>query len=295
MRRNVILAVVKRTEGMHTENKPWWSNVYHVWKDITWIWPSSSYELGQETARVCSNTEWWHIVSKTGWWRCHSPGTKISPCLSHCLIQQGEITSQKSWERLSWNQGWARCISAGPFGIGELYDWNQSAVRWAHSLSSFRYFSVIATTSSTTGGVDIPSFNTTRLIDKLLAEILELQAHKKGRGVLLAFQKDVALSLPKTSEYSDALVMAKAAKVLRRHMLDHQSKFDGTFPEGCVKDAIRPILLQFVRMVEHETDIKSHLRFGTSKSDQAISQLLQYNCYSRYKEGTVTHRHSKER
>ena len=128
-----------------------------------------------------------------------------------------------------------------------------------------------------------------------MAEIPELEAHKKGRGVLLAFQKDVALSLSKASEYSDALVMAKAAKILRRHILDHQSRFDGTFPEGCVKDAIPPILLQFVGMVEHGADIKSQLRFGASKSDQAISQLLQYNCYSRYKEGAATHRHSKDR
>ena len=127
-----------------------------------------------------------------------------------------------------------------------------------------------------------------------MAEIPELQAHKKGRGVLLAFQKDVALSLSKASEYSDALVMAKAAKVLRRYILDHQSKFDGKFPEGCVKDAITPIL-QFVGMVEHGADIKSQLRFGASKSDQAIFQLLQYNCYSQYKEGTETHRKSKER
>ena len=144
-------------------------------------------------------------------------------------------------------------------------------------------------------GIDIPNVNTTRLKDKLLAEIPELQAHKKGRGVLLAFQKDVVLSLSKASEYSDALVMAKAAKVLRRHILDHQSKFDGTFPEGCVKDAIPSILLQFVGMIEHGADVKSHLRFGASKSDQAISQLLQYNCYSRYKEGTATHIHSKKR
>ena len=92
-------------------------------------------------------------------------------------------------------------------------------------------------------GVDIPNVNTTRLKDKLLAEIPELQAHKKGRGVLLAFQNDVALSLSKASEYYDALVIAKTAKVLRRHILEHQSKFDGTFPEGCVKDAIPPMLL----------------------------------------------------
>lgn len=76
-------------------------------------------------------------------------------------------------------------------------------------------------------------------------------------------------------------------------MLDHKSTFDGTFNEGCIEEAIPSCLLQFVGMIEHGADIKSQLRFGASKTDLAISQLLQYNCYARYKEGAATHRHSK--
>ena len=48
-------------------------------------------------------------------------------------------------------------------------------------------------------------------------------------------------------------------------------------------------------MIEHGVDIKSQLRFGASRTDSAMAQLLQYNCYSRYKEGASTYRHSKER
>ena len=44
-------------------------------------------------------------------------------------------------------------------------------------------------------------------------EIPELEAHKKGRSVLLVLQKDVALAISQASEYSDALVLAKAAKI----------------------------------------------------------------------------------
>lgn len=111
-------------------------------------------------------------------------------------------------------------------------------------------------------GVHSPTVNFTILKEKLLAEIPELTAHKQGRDVLLA------------SEDSEALIMAKAAKILRRHILDHQSRFDGTFHEGCIKEAIPPSLLQFVGMVEHGADIKSQLRFGTSQTAQAIAQLL---------------------
>ena len=127
----------------------------------------------------------------------------------------------------------------------------------------------------------------------MLEAIPELQAHKQGRDVLLVLQEDVGLALFQAVEYSETLIMAKAPKILRRHILDHKSRFDGTFHEGCIKDAIPSVLLQFIGIVEHGADIKSQLRFGTSKSDQA--QLLQYNCYSSFKEGAATHRHPKDR
>lgn len=81
-------------------------------------------------------------------------------------------------------------------------------------------------------GVHSLTVNSTRLREKLLAEIPELTAHKQGRDVLLAFQKHVGLALSQASEDSEALIMAKAAKILISHILDHKSRFDGTFHEG---------------------------------------------------------------
>ena len=144
-------------------------------------------------------------------------------------------------------------------------------------------------------GMDTPDVNSTRLKDKLMAEIPELEAHRSGRDVLLALQQDVGKALAQSSDFSEAVIIAKAAKILRKCILDHPSRFDGTIPEGSVRNATPPLLLQFVGMVEHGSDIKSQLRFGALKSDQAIAQLLQFNCYSRYKEGAATHRHSKDR
>ena len=126
-------------------------------------------------------------------------------------------------------------------------------------------------------GVEAPYVNSTRLKEKLLAEIPELAAHKQGKHVLLAFQKDVGLALSQASDYSEAIILGKAAKILRRHMLDHKSTFDGTFHEGCIEQAIPPSLLQFVGMVEHGADIKSQLRFGASKTDLAIAHNQIYH------------------
>ena len=40
--------------------------------------------------------------------------------------------------------------------------------------------------------------------------------------------------------------------------------------------------------------IKSQLRFGALKTDSAMAQLLQYNCFSKYKVGLTKYRFSKE-
>jgi len=101
-------------------------------------------------------------------------------------------------------------------------------------------------------GVDAPAVNPTRLKEKLLSEIPELEAHKQGRDVLLAFQKDVGFVLSEASDYySEAIILGKAANILRRHMLDHKTTFDGTFHEGCIEQAVPLPLLQFVAMLEH--------------------------------------------
>ena len=101
----------------------------------------------------------------------------------------------------------------------------------------------------------------------------QLEAHRQGRDILLAFDNDVGTILSKVSEYSDAITLAKAAQILRKQMLACKSPD----LEKCIDNTIPPGLLQFVCMIEHGVDIKSQIRNGASKSDQAIAQLLQYN------------------
>ncbi len=44
-----------------------------------------------------------------------------------------------------------------------------------------------------------------------------------------------------------------------------------------------------------DTNDKPQLQCSISKADQALAQLLQYNCHSRFKESATTHRHSKDK
>lgn len=144
-------------------------------------------------------------------------------------------------------------------------------------------------------GTDIPDVNSTRLKERLLSEIPGLVAYKKGRDVLLAFDKDIGPVLSEASSYTDAIILAKAAKILRRHMVEHKCKFEGSLYENSVYDSLPSALLQFICMIEHGADIKSQLRFGATTTDLAMAQLLQYNCFAKYKEGATTQRHSRDR
>ena len=92
--------------------------------------------------------------------------------------------------------------------------------------------------------------------------------------------------MSQASNYSATIILAKVAKILREHMIDHKSAFSGTFHERYVEYAIPSTLLLF----EQGADIKSQLRFGASKSDLAMAKLLQYNCYTKYREGATTYR-----
>lgn len=145
-------------------------------------------------------------------------------------------------------------------------------------------------------GVESPAVHATRLKDQLLYHVPELRAHHEGRDIILAFEKDVGSILAEANKYGDAIHLARAAAMIRSDMLDHKSQFSTTFSvDDNVNNVVPQSLLQFVCMISHGSDIKSQLNYGASKSDIALSQLLQYNCVTKYKEGASFHRHSKDR
>ncbi|XP_064117878.1 uncharacterized protein LOC135223345 [Macrobrachium nipponense] len=143
-------------------------------------------------------------------------------------------------------------------------------------------------------GVDSPDVHPTRLKDQLLLYIPKLQANHQGREVLLAVETDVGSILSEASHYGEAIHLAKAAGIIRQDKLCQKSNFSSYFLGKDLEQAVPPSLLQFVCMIEHGADIKSQLHHGASKSAFPTSQLLQYNCFAKYKEGTDVHWHSKD-
>lgn len=77
-----------------------------------------------------------------------------------------------------------------------------------------------------------PPIHSSKLKDCILAQFPDLQAHKDGRDVLLAFDQDIGLVLTKTykEDYDEeAICLAKAAKIIRRDMIQIKGKFSGSF------------------------------------------------------------------
>ena len=63
-----------------------------------------------------------------------------------------------------------------------------------------------------------------------------------------------------------------------------------------LKMQFRKVYWKLVSMIEHGLDIESQLENGVTTSDQAIAQLLQFNCHRKVpKESASSQRHSPDR
>ena len=83
--------------------------------------------------------------------------------------------------------------------------------------------------------------HSTELKNRILAHIPELKAYKEGREVLLAFDSDMGYAIHKfcDEDYdSEAICLAKAAKIVRRDMLELRAMFTGSFDQDCQQKSV---------------------------------------------------------
>jgi len=122
--------------------------------------------------------------------------------------------------------------------------------------------------------------NTTRLKERLLAQLPGLRAQSKGRDVLLAFDEDIGEALGKACELdcdSELVHLARASQIVRRYMFEEANSFTGSFKEGCQQEAVPPVLLSLVNMVLHGPSIKNQFDAPSRQAALSIAQLLKFN------------------
>ena len=138
--------------------------------------------------------------------------------------------------------------------------------------------------------------HSTRLKNKLLAYFHDLRAYQEGRDVFLAFDKQFIGVLKDACVEcydTEAMHLAKAAKIIRRGIFNMHSGFDGSFDDDCQAKSIPPSLLALVSMILEGPNIKSH-GSTNQQSELTIAQLLKFNSRKRPKEAPGLTRHSKD-
>ena len=100
-----------------------------------------------------------------------------------------------------------------------------------------------------------------------------MNAHTKGRDLLLISEKDIGPTIVLACDNSDNIHMAKTAEIIREDLQKHKSKFMGSFSADEIQSSIASSLLHLVKTIEHGPDIKSKLENDRCKSDLTIAQL----------------------
>ena len=94
----------------------------------------------------------------------------------------------------------------------------------------------------------------------------------------MAFEEDLGSALDKACELdsdSDAVHLARAAHIVRRHMFGEAKPFIG-FPEGCQEESVPPLLLTLVRMILEGPSIKDQAE-DTNPAAITAAQILKFN------------------
>lgn len=151
-------------------------------------------------------------------------------------------------------------------------------------------------------GSDMPErTNSTRLKEKLVAQIPDLEAHKSKYEVLLTFKDDVGetlLEAKKRDCESDAVVLMRAANIIRNEIFQKHYTFTGSLTDEQYDDNTAS-LMALVQMVLGGRNIKNQMENNHVVKTAAISivELITFNTIksSRREATAPTTRHSLER
>ena len=151
--------------------------------------------------------------------------------------------------------------------------------------------------------------HSTRFKEHVLNLLPEWSEYSQGKEIFISNKSKVADLLAKAHDsqigQGDALMLMRAAVILRKCCLHKQEPFSGTFSPDCLISPVPQELRSFVNIIlqgpsilrEHgnvEADEPLH---GRDKVACTISQLLMYNTYGGTHHATKTNtiRHVKER
>ena len=142
----------------------------------------------------------------------------------------------------------------------------------------------------------------TELKNRILRYFPNLEEHKRGRDILLAFNQDVGAFLRMACEQdSDVIHLARAANIVRRDMLKMTTAVSGSFNDTlCQEESVPHSLIALVSMILNGPNINEQSSHSSIPAPTlTISQLLQFNSCARRRKSTgsvqsTKHCHNRE-
>ncbi|CAG2215325.1 unnamed protein product [Mytilus edulis] len=134
--------------------------------------------------------------------------------------------------------------------------------------------------------------HSTRLKNRLLTYVPDIETYKQGREHLLAFKDDIGPALRRACEEdfdSNYMQIYKAVKIVRSDMMATSSEFNGTFAADCQEKSVPRSLLTLVNMLLYGPDITTD---SFSQETLSIAQMLIFNSHKRIQK---SNRHAKSR
>ena len=142
---------------------------------------------------------------------------------------------------------------------------------------------------------EFTTVSSTRLKERILSLNKNLEATSGKKEVCISYKDDLAGALEYTREHStdkNATHLSKAAKIIRKEMLEMTQDFNGTFAENCPLNFVPQSLLSMIYML-----IGSARNEGGDeifKPAMSIAQLIQLNSALK-RTNSTSHRYSSEK
>ena len=148
--------------------------------------------------------------------------------------------------------------------------------------------------------VDHTTVHNTRLKERILAQCPDLEEYRTGRDIYLSsrmFVTSVLKDKITSNQDKDALILSKAANIIRHHILSMQeTHFTGQFDTNCQTTSVPQLLVSHIDKILTGRNI-SDQETATSQTQAAlsISQLIRFNCTVRRRKDSMVMYHSKLR
>ena len=262
---------------------------------------ASTMDIDTNVRSAANTLQDWRLLGKLAKGDMHAMDAYYhKSCLTSLYNRQRRIQQKQAHSSTELDQDAE--IPAEAIALAELTVYMEESAASGTSVFKMSDLAKVYSSRLEQLGVSVAGrVNTTRLKDRLLAQIPELQAFSDGKEVKLAFSQDIgmAMEFANTNNFDTAaMYLAKAATVVRKEMFIKRQSFTGTFTPGCQERSVPDSLLALVNMILEGPSIRAQNEQESVgyNASLTLSQLLVFNAVKHARSGVgIATRHDRIR